>query len=153
MAPNNTNRCSHFKMRIWKGRIQKKDLLDVLRLHSIPPAEIPSGLGFNGVFGVNIPGVFSAAAPTFSPGARYGGARWLPFGLRVTHGEFTPNAASFILLILRNVCTTPVEHADLVTASSISACRALRWRRKLLRAAHRNERVVPEANSLQAAIK
>lgn len=47
----------------------------------------------------------------------------LPFSLQATCCEFTANTASFILLILRNVCARPVEHADLVTVSSISPAR------------------------------
>lgn len=83
--------------------------------------------------------------------------RSLPFGLQATRCEFTPNVSSFILLIPRNVCATPVEHADLVTASSISAgaAAARSGNSGAAHAAHRNERrrVEPEANSLQAAIK
>lgn len=53
---------------------------------------------------------------------RFGGVALaqLPFSLQATCCEFTANAASFILLIVKNVCAGPVEHADLVTVSSIS---------------------------------
>lgn len=43
----------------------------------------------------------------------------LPFSLQATCCEFMANTTSFILLIVRNAC---VEHADLVTVSSISVC-------------------------------
>lgn len=46
----------------------------------------------------------------------------LPFCLQATRCEFTANTASFILLIVSNVCAGPVEHADLVTVSGISPC-------------------------------
>lgn len=53
---------------------------------------------------------------------RFGGVALvqLPFSLQATCCEFTANAASFILLILRNVCAGPAEHADLVTVSGIA---------------------------------
>lgn len=47
----------------------------------------------------------------------------------------------------------PVEHADLVTASSISAAAARSGNRRAARATHKNERVELEANSPRAAIK
>lgn len=55
---------------------------------------------------------------------RFGGIApvQLPFSLQATCCEFTANTTSFILLIVRNVCARPVEHADLVTVSSISPC-------------------------------
>lgn len=43
-----------------------------------------------------------------------------PFSLQATRCEFTANTDSFILLMVRNACAGPVEHADLVTVSSIS---------------------------------
>lgn len=42
----------------------------------------------------------------------------LPFSLQATCCEFTANTTSFILLIVRNVCARPVEHADLVTVAA-----------------------------------
>lgn len=52
---------------------------------------------------------------------RFGGVApaQLPFSLQATRCEFTANTTSFILLIVRNACARPVEHADLVTVSSI----------------------------------
>lgn len=57
---------------------------------------------------------------------RFGGVApaQLPFSLQATRCEFTANTTSFILLIVRNACARPVEHADLVTVSSIPPPRA-----------------------------
>lgn len=111
-------------------------ILSHLSLNKIPAALLCtySALRFSHVWW-NFPGmaiVCTVLAPSFTLQTpcmlsellrgRFGGVALvqLPFSLQATCCEFTANAASFILLILRNVCAWPVEHADLVTVSSIS---------------------------------
>lgn len=164
MAPNNTNRCSHLMLHV--GKRGNKKIMDDFPAPCANVAifcQIYCGLKsqIQPRFEVNSLGISSIIQFRRCLGREISGgaaiaARQLAFRLPAQRCEFTANAASFILLIPWNVCATPVEHADLVTASGISAAARSGSADALpSRAAHGNERqrVEPQANLLQAAIK